>query len=279
MTVKARIIAINQFLSDIYQRKMRLSYLLAEMDFSEEEIQLIANQLLIETIEGFIQSLQETIKDCRDGQRLFDIIHSNYGLDGSNPKTLQQIGDKLEISKERVRQLKVKAIKKIRAANNLVKWENNFKSKTSELLDKKIYCDNYVSSVDDDNNYSAKQMPYIFKICQSESGCNHITIDRNDKNNSTAQIIITKDTLQFFLDELITTINLLKWKHNLQIQQTYTVNSIKQQYPRAYEKWMLEEDELLINKFKQGFSVKQIAAILERQASAINSRLIKLGLK
>ena len=34
MTVKAKIIAINQLLSDIYQQQMRLSYLFAEMDFT-----------------------------------------------------------------------------------------------------------------------------------------------------------------------------------------------------------------------------------------------------
>jgi hypothetical protein len=279
MTAKAQIVAINQLLSDMYQRKMRLSYLLAEMDFQEAEIQLIASQLLTETIDNFIQSLQEITTDFHDGQRLFDIIHSNYGLDGSNPKTLQQSGNKLEISRERVRQLKEKAIKKLRVPNNLIKRENHFKSKTSELLKQNFDFDNCVSSVNDDNSYLEKQMPYIFKICQSESGCNHITIDHNDQNNSTAQIIITEDTLQFFLDELITTINLLGWKHNLQIQKTYSVNNIRQQYPRAYEKWMSEEDELLINKFQQGLSVEVIAASLERQPSAINSRLIKLGLK
>ena len=48
MTVKAQIVAINKFLSDIYQKPMRLSYLLSDTNFDSETIKLIAERLLTE---------------------------------------------------------------------------------------------------------------------------------------------------------------------------------------------------------------------------------------
>ena len=38
-----------------------------------------------------------------------------FGLDGKEPKTLQQVGDELGITRERVRQLQSRVIKQIRA--------------------------------------------------------------------------------------------------------------------------------------------------------------------
>ena len=55
--------------------------------------------------------------------------------------------------------------------------------------------------------------------------------------------------------------------------------STNQQYQKAYEKWTREEEKVLVSKFEHGLSIKEIAAILERQPGAINSRLRKLGLK
>ena len=275
MTVKTKIIAINNLLSDIYQKEMRLSYLLTEIDFTKEDIQFIANKLLTETIDNFIATLQNTLLNFNDGQRLFYILSSIYGLDGNNPKTLHSIGNQLEITRERVRQLKEKAIKRLRATKNLSKWETNFKSETIELL-KQNKNNNYSSAINEDIRPFKLQTKYSFLICQSESGCNYLTISSNQNGNPTASIIITQDTIQDFCNELIETMNLLGWQHNL---KNRSINDIKQQYQKAYEKWTIEEEQVLVNKFEHGLSIKEIAAILERQPGAINSRLRKLGLK
>jgi hypothetical protein len=54
--------------------------------------------------------------------------------------------------------------------------------------------------------------------------------------------------------------------------------AIRQKYPRAYKKWTPEEDAQLTDLFRSGSEAKDIAGILQRQPSAISSRLIKLGL-
>ena len=113
---------------------MRLSNLLEDIGFTEKDIRVMAHQLLTEMIVNFINTLRNIFSNFNDGQRLFYILYSIYGLDGNHPKTLQNIGDQLEITRERVRQLKEKAIKKLRGTNNLSKWETSLKSETIELL-------------------------------------------------------------------------------------------------------------------------------------------------
>ncbi|HTH57744.1 MAG TPA: RNA polymerase sigma factor RpoD/SigA [Cyclobacteriaceae bacterium] len=43
-----------------------------------------------------------------------DVVSSYFGLNGSKPLTLEEIGDKFELTRERVRQIKEKAIRKLR---------------------------------------------------------------------------------------------------------------------------------------------------------------------
>lgn len=53
---------------------------------------------------------------------------------------------------------------------------------------------------------------------------------------------------------------------------------IKEAHPRAYEAWCAEEDADLARFFNSGMSPSEIAKKLQRQPSAIRSRLSKLNL-
>ncbi len=53
---------------------------------------------------------------------------------------------------------------------------------------------------------------------------------------------------------------------------------IRAKYPKAYEKWTEDEDNLLRQKFKEGANSQELSEFFERQPSAIRSRLVKLGL-
>ena len=61
-------------------------------------------------------------------------------------------------------------------------------------------------------------------------------------------------------------------------QQYPNLRKIRQQYPRAYEKWVDEEDSYLKCKYSEGLSIQELAEILHRKPSAIYSRLQRLGL-
>lgn len=56
------------------------------------------------------------------------------------------------------------------------------------------------------------------------------------------------------------------------------VLAIRKDHPRAYEQWSDEEDTQLTHLVRAGKSVDEIAAIHQRQPSAIRNRMTRLGL-
>jgi RNA polymerase primary sigma factor len=62
-------------------------------------------------------SEKESINQCLNilDNREREIVELYYGLNNNDPMTLEVIGDKYDLTKERVRQIKGKAIKKLRA--------------------------------------------------------------------------------------------------------------------------------------------------------------------
>jgi RNA polymerase primary sigma factor len=43
-----------------------------------------------------------------------DVIRMRFGLDDGNPKTLEQVGKKLGVTRERIRQIEAKALRRLR---------------------------------------------------------------------------------------------------------------------------------------------------------------------
>ena len=52
---------------------------------------------------------------------------------------------------------------------------------------------------------------------------------------------------------------------------------IRKVYPRAYEKWTMEEDTSLVELVCADLGVDEIASRMQRQPSAVRSRLQKMG--
>jgi hypothetical protein len=57
----------------------------------------------------------------------------------------------------------------------------------------------------------------------------------------------------------------------------YDVSGLRKTHSRAYAPWGADEDDFLVRQFHDGYSVGEISKALERQQSAIRSRLRKLG--
>jgi RNA polymerase primary sigma factor len=57
-------------------------------------------------------SLDEAMSNLRDRER--EILQDYFGLDGSDPMTLEEIGERLGVTRERVRQIKQRALSKLR---------------------------------------------------------------------------------------------------------------------------------------------------------------------
>ncbi len=93
--------SLDQFVGD--DRDATLLDLISNSDDSLEDRQI--KESLIDDINNYLESLPE---------REQDIIRLRYGLYDGKPRTLREIGEKYNISKERVRQLEANIMAKLR---------------------------------------------------------------------------------------------------------------------------------------------------------------------
>jgi len=67
------------------------------------------NELTSESLKTEVKSILSILPD-----REAEVIKLYFGLDGEYPMTLEEIGDKFNLTRERVRQIKEKAIRRLR---------------------------------------------------------------------------------------------------------------------------------------------------------------------
>ncbi|GHE31259.1 hypothetical protein [Sphingobacterium griseoflavum] len=62
-------------------------------------------------------------------------------------------------------------------------------------------------------------------------------------------------------------------------KESYTMDDIREQHPKAYRPWSTEDDEKLEASFCEVMTVQELANIFERKVGAITSRIRKLELR
>ena len=67
--------------------------------------------------QAFLGQIQELLKEL--GSKEAEVIRLRFGLGGEEPRTLQEIGNKLHLSRERIRQIENEAITKLRRSSNV----------------------------------------------------------------------------------------------------------------------------------------------------------------
>jgi RNA polymerase primary sigma factor len=79
------------------------------LDLMESKSIRVEDEVINRTLKDTLQSLIEDLDE-----REASILKMRYGLDGENPMTLEEVGNILKISRERVRQIEVRALNKLR---------------------------------------------------------------------------------------------------------------------------------------------------------------------
>jgi RNA polymerase primary sigma factor len=114
---------------------MKLSQETASLDTTVDEdnvthlSDLIKDENVTEPFEEvFSMTLQDTLGDVLKNlsQREITIIQLRYGLNGEGPRTLEETGKLLGITRERVRQIQEKAIQKLKELQELSEYRGDF---------------------------------------------------------------------------------------------------------------------------------------------------------
>ena len=126
---------------------------------------------------------------------------------------------------------------------------------------------------------SAGSRTYFFDIESSQNGERYLVISESGQVDTGCQhdrIMVFEEHLEAFRAGLEKAITFLDVPNQ---SKSYSLEKIRQKYPKAYEKWSTEEDEELKIKHSTGLDVSELARCFGRQPSAIRARLTKLDLK
>jgi hypothetical protein len=117
---------------------------------------------------------------------------------------------------------------------------------------------------------------FNFEVGQDNTGRYYLRCAEvaNDSRQQSQPITVFQDAVQPFAKALAYAAGLCNPK-----AKTSNIDQIRITYPRAYRGWTADEDQELLNLFKDGADVQELATRFQRQPSAIESRLWKLSLR
>jgi RNA polymerase primary sigma factor len=87
------------------------------------EMEDVLEQVMIPAVdeelvhEAVVDQLRKAVAEL--GKKEREVMRLRFGLDGGEPKTLQEVGDRLKLSRERVRQIELRAKEKLRRSTRL----------------------------------------------------------------------------------------------------------------------------------------------------------------
>ena len=142
------------------------------------------------------------------------VIEERWGLNSGRVKTLEEVGAELSVTRERVRQIEAKALRKLRGFA---------KSSVSE------YMNNNPVSINVDNIYSGKKLINILGYSYPDFEIYKSRLDKSTKIYEILLLLFGKNFNEIYSSELVTT-HEIKLFHNYIIKCTTEREKIKKKY-------------------------------------------------
>ena len=123
---------------------------------------------------------------------------------------------------------------------------------------------------------SAGRRTYYFDVKESDDETKYLVISESratDGGFEHDRVMVFEENLEAFYAAFEKTIDFIR------SGKAYSVENIRNRYPKAYSQWTIEEDEALRLKYQDGSSVSELADFFQRQPGAIKSRLSHLGIR
>lgn len=136
MLVRRRVVALNRFLSDVYRREVRMSILLTESGFAEDDISRLRVDHMDEFTKIVVDMICSQIQSMSNGERRLDIIKRRYGLDGGAQWTLAQVGERYNLSRERIRQIQKSTVRRFATKRSKARFEEAIAKAANFCLDR-----------------------------------------------------------------------------------------------------------------------------------------------
>lgn len=133
----AQLYALNNWLGAVFGEGIRFSDLLIDTNFDETQIETLKQEHLT----AFVQAVVDLIANHtanHDGERRNSVMVRYYGLLNGKPETLQSIGDNLNLSRERIRQLVQKRIRLYSVTKHKEQFRVDIASIAQRLLSKEV---------------------------------------------------------------------------------------------------------------------------------------------
>jgi len=108
--VEQKRVGLEKMLSALLRRQITVAKLMIELGLSKQDVELLELKSIGRISEGLIEYIEQSLGAIEGGNRRFSIIERYYGLDGFLPARLSAMSAKYGISRERVRQLKDRAL-------------------------------------------------------------------------------------------------------------------------------------------------------------------------